>query len=210
MQFHAVKPEYMETYLKEFRTVMDLIASMKTGAELVGSWTAEVGDLDEAVHLWKFVGGYPVLNNHKHILRTNEEFVRFKAKRNAMLRSRRNQILLAYSFWQNILPRTEPHIYEMRSYELKPGTIIEWGNNWARGLKYRQEQDEAVAGFLAHIGELQQTHHIWAYKSLQNRQEVRENAWQRPGWEELVANTVPLIRHMTSRILIPTPFSPLK
>jgi len=24
------------------------------------------------VHLWKFEGGYPVLNDHKYILRTNE------------------------------------------------------------------------------------------------------------------------------------------
>ncbi len=36
-----------------------------------------------------------------------------------MLRSRKNQILLAFSFWGEIKPRTDKHIYELRSYTLK-------------------------------------------------------------------------------------------
>jgi hypothetical protein len=36
-----------------------------------------------------------------------------------MLRSRRNQILLPFSFWPEIAPREGPNIYELRSYTLK-------------------------------------------------------------------------------------------
>lgn len=210
LQLHSVKPEYMETYLKEFRTFVGMISSWNTGAELSGSWTVEVGDLDEAVHLWKFDHGYPALNRHKFLLRTNQEFIDFKKSRNMMLRSRKNQILLAFSFWPEIQPRPAANIYELRSYVLKPGTMIEWGNNWARGLKFRRANNEPVAGYFSHIGDLNTVHHLWAYESLQSRKDVREAAWSRPGWDECVAHTVPLIRHMTSRILIPTPFSPLQ
>ncbi|KAG8312410.1 Nipsnap [Homalodisca vitripennis] len=40
------------------------------------------------------------------------------------------------------------------------------------------------------------------------RKETRESAWRSPGWDECVAYTVPLIREMHSRILIPASFSP--
>lgn len=69
------------------------------------------------------------------------------------------------------------------------GSMIEWGNHWARGLRYRQANDEAVCGFFSHIGNLHQCHHLWAYKDLQSRKETRDAAWQRPGWDENVRYT---------------------
>ena len=44
----------------------------------------------------------------------------------------------------------------------------------------------------------------------QTRREMRESAWQRPGWNETVTYTVQLIRHMESKIMVPTSFSPMK
>lgn len=102
------------------------------------------------------------------------------------------------------------NIYEMRSYRLKPGTMIEWGNNWARAINFRRNNNEAYAGFFSQIGRLYNVHHIWCYKSYQERKESREKSWQQPGWDECVAYTVPLIREMHCRILVPTEFSPSK
>ncbi|KAH9525691.1 Nipsnap [Bulinus truncatus] len=211
MQFHAVKPECMEEYITQFGTFQKLMKEKDTGAELVGSFTVEIGDQDEAVHLWSYAGGYPVLNKATTIYRTDADFMEFRKKRNGMLRSRRNQILLAFSFWPPIEPRDPTHIYELRSYTLKPGTMGEWGNCWTKGLQYRKtERNEPVAGLFSQIGEQYTVHHIWAYKDLQTRKETREAAWSRPGWDDCVRYTVPLIRHMKTRILIPTPFSPLQ
>lgn len=41
-----------------------------------------------------------------------------------MLISRRNQLLLEFSFWNEPLPRAGPCIYEMRTYHLKVSTYI--------------------------------------------------------------------------------------
>lgn len=38
-----------------------------------------------------------------------------------MLLSRRNQLLLEFSFWNEPLPRPGPNIYELRTYKLKVG-----------------------------------------------------------------------------------------
>ncbi|KAK7487907.1 hypothetical protein BaRGS_00020808 [Batillaria attramentaria] len=247
IQFHAVKPECMEDYLNQFGTFKQLMEEKQAGSKLIGSWTVEIGDQDEAIHIWSYPGGYPVLNRANQIYRTDKDFIEFRKNRNKMLRSRKNQILLAFSFWPEIGPRPAHHIYELRSYTLKPGTMIEWGNNWARGIKsrttnnepvagffsqmgdlytvhhiwvrmlhqargikFRQSNNEPVAGFFSHLGQQYNVHHLWAYTDLETRKQTREAAWQRPGWDECVAYTVPLIRHMQSRILIPTPFSPLQ
>jgi len=47
-----------------------------------------------------------------------------------MVNQRESQICLSFTFWGEPEARNENHIYEMRSYSLKPGTLIEWGNNW--------------------------------------------------------------------------------
>lgn len=41
-----------------------------------------------------------------------------------MLISRRNQLLLEFSFWNEPLPRPGPNIYEMRTYHLKVCTSV--------------------------------------------------------------------------------------
>ncbi|XP_061197146.1 protein NipSnap-like isoform X2 [Saccostrea echinata] len=210
IQLHAVKPESMEEYLKQFSQFQELMHVKKTGAHLVGSFTVEIGDQDEAIHIWEYKGGYPVLNNATEIYRTDQDFINFRISRNKMLRHRKNQILLPFNFWPAPVPREGRNIYEMRSYTLKPGSMIEWSNCWRRGIEHRRNNNEPVAGFFTHIGEQNVVHHLWGYKDLQTRKETRAMAWSKPGWDECVAYTVPLIRHMESRILIPTPFSPVQ
>uniref|UniRef100_A0A3B3CAW7 Nipsnap homolog 2 n=1 Tax=Oryzias melastigma TaxID=30732 RepID=A0A3B3CAW7_ORYME len=178
--------------------------------ELVGTWNTWYGDQDQAVHLWRYRGGYPALTEVMNKLRQNKEFTAYRKERGKMLLSRRNQLLLEFSFWNEPVPREGPNIYELRSYQLRPGTMIEWGNYWARGIRHRQRNKEAVGGFFSQIGDLYMVHHLWAYKDLQSREETRNGAWQQEGWHEAVYYTVPLIQHMESRIMIPLKASPLQ
>jgi len=46
------------------------------------------------------------------------------------------------------------------------------------------------------------------YGSLAARKEAREAAWRHPGWDEVVAYTVPLIEEMHTRVLYPNDISP--
>jgi hypothetical protein len=39
--------------------------------------------------------------------------------------------------------------------------MIEWGNNWARAINFRRNNNEAFAGFFSQIGRLYNVHHIW-------------------------------------------------
>ena len=77
------------------------------------------------------------------------------------LRVRQTQFVLPFSYWPLPTPRTGGNIYEIRSYILKPGTMIEWGNNWARAINFRQHNEEAFGGFFSQVGRLYNVHHIW-------------------------------------------------
>ncbi|XP_062483785.1 protein NipSnap homolog 1 isoform X1 [Pezoporus occidentalis] len=211
IQFHNVKPECLDAYngLTE-KVLPKLHLDPDYPCDLVGNWNTWYGEQDQAVHLWRFSGGYPALSDCMNKLKQNQEYLEFRRERSRMLLSRRNQLLLEFSFWNEPLPRQGPNIYELRTYKLKPGTMIEWGNNWARAIKYRQENQEAVGGFFSQIGELYVVHHLWAYRDLQSREETRNAAWRKTGWDENVYYTVPLVRTMESRIMIPMKISPLQ
>lgn len=60
------------------------------------------------------------------------------------------------------------------SYRLTPGTMIEWGNNWARAINFRKHNNEAFAGFFSQIGRLYNVHHIWCKIRAYKRQKMYE------------------------------------
>jgi len=204
-----VKPECMESYVKNYGEFVQLATARNDlEAELIGSWVVDVGDLDQTLHLWRYINGYTSLNKANNIIKSDKEYSALTRERVKYVRKRHCQYLLSFSFWNAPKPRPAEHIYEVRSYILKPGTMIEWGNNWARAIHYRQNNSEAFCGLFSQIGRLYNVHHFWVYKDLPSRKETREAAWQKPGWDECVAYTVPLIKEMDARILIPMPFSP--
>ncbi|XP_064387086.1 protein NipSnap homolog 2-like [Halichondria panicea] len=211
MELHRVKPEYMEDYLKAsgeaFLRVND---SPEIPAQLFGSWTTMVGPVqDQATHLWKYED-YASVSKAKQMLNEDKHWNEYLKTRAKMLDRRSSQVILPFAFWApaDHSTMTPKGLYEMRTYTLRPGTLIEWGQAWETGIHYRK--DESIGGWFSQIGEMHQVHHLWAYKDLVDRQEMRQEAWSVPGWDECVMRTVPLIRYMAVRVLIPTAYSPLQ
>ncbi|XP_077571906.1 protein NipSnap homolog 1 isoform X1 [Stigmatopora nigra] len=211
IQFHNIKPDCLEAYNDlEAELQKKLHLDAEYPCEVVGSWNTCFGELDQAVHLWRYRGGYRALNQCLDQLKVNTEYLQLCRERAKMLNSRRNQLLSEFTFWKEPHPRPGPNIYELRSYSLKPGTMLEWGNRWARALKHRQGVNQAVGGFFSQIGPLYVVHHLWAYKSLQSRDQSRKSAWQNEGWDAHVSYTAPLVESMECRIMIPCSGSPLQ
>lgn len=211
LQTHNYRPDSKNPYLNNVKNIVQWVKSqdkLKDSVALVGSWTVNVGDQDQALHLWKFTGGFQQIDVFNQLTDINEDYDKLRVEQGKLVRARHLQYLLAFSYWPQILLREPKNIYEIRSYALKPGTMIEWGNNWARAINFRKNNDEAFAGFFSQIGRLYNVHHIWCYENLNKRKETRESAWRSPGWDECVAYTVPLIREMHCRVMVPNDFSP--
>jgi len=221
LQTHNVKPDSLDKYMVAHERLCEYIkANENEGLNLhcqcYGNFTVFVGDQDQFIHIWKFRDGYSTLDNEKKAMESNSEYKALKKDLRPFLTNRHNKYAMKFSYWPEPYMRTDPkksHIYELRNYHLKPGTMVEWGNYWAKAIRMRDYKDtEGFMGMFSQVGELYNVKHIWCYDSLQDRQKARDVVWskQQMQWSEIVTHTMPLIRQMDSRIMIPTDYSPTK
>ncbi|KRY77206.1 Merlin [Trichinella pseudospiralis] len=209
ISYHNVQPGKMESYLKNYENYSQLLEH-KSSAQLLGSWSTVYGTEDQAIHLWRFINGYAGVDETFQ-LRVRDKEIRLLSDEFAkQCQQRSSSLALSFAFWGEPQPRCSENLYEIRTYILKAGTMLEWAKNWEKAINYRRKEDQNVAGFFAQVGRLCKVTHIWAYKSLENRRILREDSWRAPGWDMHVAYTVPLVVKMESNILIPTAFSKMQ
>lgn len=96
-------------------------------------------------------------------------------------------------------------IYEVRTYTLRPGTVAEFEERFAKRQPLREKHSKLGAFWHTDFGPLNQVIHVWPYEDLQQRTAVREAMAkdtalaQLPGGRDLIAA-------QESDIMIPAPF----
>jgi len=144
-----------------------------------------------------------------HSIASHPEFSDFDKKLKNLITHKQTSLMQEFSFWPTTPPRQLGGLFELRSYTLHPGNLLEWETHWRRGLKARREVMEGVGAWFVQIGDLNTVHHLWQFADLEERKARREMSWGVEGWGDTVHKTVPLIQTMKSRILIPMPWSPV-
>ncbi|OTA62632.1 NIPSNAP-domain-containing protein [Hypoxylon sp. EC38] len=207
--FHEVKPDKVDEYVELVGSWYPRMASLEENkVHLVGSWRTEVGDCDTFIHIWeyqRYQGYHQSLNS----ISRHPDFPGFDKKLKTLINSKNMSIMQEFSFWPTTAPRQLGGLFELRSYTLHPGNLLEWETHWRRGLKARREVMEGVGAWFVQIGDLNTVHHLWQFANLEERKVRREESWKQEGWAETVHKTVPLIQTMKSRILVPMPWSPV-
>jgi len=208
-EVHHVKPDATDAYKKAAEKYYSAIKDdPKLHVKLTGSWETVVGEQDTFFHILEYenYSGYDkstaLIRESEHIKAYNEML--------PFLNSRSSQLTQEFAFCPSTPPRAQGGIFELRSYQLKAGTLLEWENTWRAGIEARRKYVSPVGVWFSQIGRLHQVHHMWQYPDLATRKEIREKAWQRDGWAETVSKTAQLAKFMDSFILVPLPFSPLK
>ena len=105
------------------------------------------------VHLWRYDEGYKGADSSLRAVKEDSEYGALARAVEECLRRRRSQYLMPFSFWPEVeLRNGGPNLYELRSYMLKPGTMVEWGNYWAKAVKMRHHMDkEAYIGLFSQV-----------------------------------------------------------
>ncbi|THC95271.1 hypothetical protein EYZ11_005268 [Aspergillus tanneri] len=207
--FHEVKPDKVDEYVDLVGQWYPRMASTEENrVNLVGSWRTQVGDNDTFVHIWEYQR-YEGYHASLHNISRHPEFPEFDRKLKSLIKSKKTSLMQEFSFWPTTPPRRLGGLFELRSYTLHPGNLLEWETHWRRGLKARREVMEGVGAWFVQIGDLNTVHHLWQFANLEERKIRREQSWGIEGWAETVHKTVPLIQTMQSRILIPMPWSPV-
>ena len=95
-------------------------------------------------------------------------------------------------------------IYELRTYTLKPGSVPEFEERFAKRKPLREKHSKLGGFWHTEFGTLNQVVHIWPYENLQHRQDVRDAMAQDPDLRAIGGSNV--ILQQESEIYIPAPF----
>ncbi len=103
-------------------------------------------------------------------------------------------------------------IVEQRDYHVYTGRLPELVRLYeTEGIVIQQEVlGGLVAAFTTEIGELSMYTSMWSYPDFEARIARRAVLQQRDDWKAFLGKVAPLIHTQHNRILLPTPFSPLR
>ena len=96
-------------------------------------------------------------------------------------------------------------IYEFRKYDLKPRTLAQYDSILEKSLGAGRLNHSPLFGYwYSEFGQLNQALHIWPYRDLQERTEVREQVSSLDSWPP---PTSPLLAGQNTEIYVPAPFN---
>jgi hypothetical protein len=99
-------------------------------------------------------------------------------------------------------------LYEIRTYDIKPGSQAEVEKRFGEAYEKRRKFSELTAFFHTEIGALNQIIHIWGYDSMAERDRVRAAAIADKTWPPDIKD---FVLNMRTEIFLPFEFSaPIK
>ena len=176
----------------------------KKYSELTAFWHTEIGPLNEIVHVW----GYRDLAERARIRGEAAKDPNWPPKIGEFVRAMRSEIVMPFPFVPEVRPGRIGPIFELRYYTLKPGTLPDVTKGWEAKLPERLKLSPVVLAGGVEFGQANGFVHIWAYASLDQRAQVRDEArktgvWPPPGGSDRLLT-------QENKILLPAAFSPLQ
>lgn len=107
--------------------------------------------------------GWTDIDKARKLLKDDQEFSTEEKKGWQLMKRQETEFMKAFSYWPMPDKRSGGHIYDVRSYRLKPGSMYDWGNYWAKGINCRKNvrDDIPYGGFFSQLGRLHTIYHIW-------------------------------------------------
>jgi len=209
-EVHKVKPDSLDLYKQaagEYYT--GIKDDPELHVKLSGSWETVIGEQDTFYHVLEYEN-YGGLDKTTRLIQNSDRHNKAYNKMLPYLTSRTSQLNQEFAFMPTAPPHNKGGIFELRTYQLNPGTLLQWENTWRMGIEARKKFVAPVGAWFSQVGRLHQVHHMWQYDDLMTRKETRQSAWELDGWAETVSKTAQLAKFMDSQILAPLPWSPLK
>ena len=174
-------------------------------SKLAAFWHTEVGPLNQVIHVWPYD--------------SPEERIRIRAEASNdphwppsndpdIFVSMASEIFIPAPFMRPMGGgQTLGNIYEMRTYTLKTGTLQEILRRWGHSVPQREKYSPMAAAMYTELDGLNKWVHIWPYKNMQERDQIRAEALESPHWPP---GTGKLLVSMENKIMVPSSFSPMR
>ena len=176
----------------------------KKYSELTAFLHTEIGPLNEIVHIW----GYRDLADRARVRAEAAKDANWPPKIQEFIRAMKSEIVTPFSFLPDATPGRVGPVFELRYYTLKPGKLPEMAKGWEAAIPERVKLSPLVLAGGVEFGQANGFVHIWAYKSMDQRMQIREDArkkgvWPPPGGGDRLLT-------QETKILLPAAFSPMQ
>ena len=211
LRTYTVKPGKLAEYVEKAGAIGRPIRGDRYGT-LLGYWTTELGPLNQVVHLWEFtdLGARTVARAG---LAKDERWVKeYLPVSGPLLEAQENMILNPMD-WCPVRPPSREGgmgVYELRVYRCHPGKVPAYSDVMREALPVREQYSSPVGYWFTEIGPLNTVVHLWPYRDLAHRAEIRRALGADSAWQAAVGRLMSLVQTQASKILVPTAFSPLR
>jgi len=198
---YTLKPGSVAEVEKRFGDAYDY---RKKYSPLAAFWHTEIGPLNQIIHMWPYA-------DHAERARVRAEAAKdpnWPPKIQEFVLHMESEILVPFPFLPEVHPGKMGPVFEMRYYNIKPGTLPALMKRWEPAIPARVKLSPLVVAGNVDFGQANGFIHIWAYKSMDDRMAVRSKAreqgiWPPPGGGDgLLAQA--------NKIMLPSSFSPLQ
>lgn len=185
--------------------IQESLAGAKVGATLMGCWFSDIGPLNQIALLRGYKDESSRLAERERCLLSQNAFAV-----DDVLTGMTVENYTLFPFLDPLPPGTHGPIYEFRVYDLVHSGLAPTLEGWRKAIGPRTGTDysSVYSAFYATDGKTPRYLHIWPYRSLEQRMEVRTRAVAEGVWPP--ENSGPQIRDMHSTIYLPASFSPLR
>jgi hypothetical protein len=205
---YTIKPGKLAEYVEKSGSIGRPIRGDRYG-KLLGYWSTELGPLNQVVHLWEFAD-LAARTTARAGLAKDERWVKeYLPATGPLLEAQENMILSPFD-WAPYRPTTGMGLHELRVYRLHPGKTAAYGEAMRDSLPIRKKHSSPVGYWLVEIGPLNTVVHLWVYKDLAHRAEVRKALAADAAWQSAAGRLMPLLQSQEATILVPTSHSPCR
>ena len=191
--------------LSQYDTILKdaLSGGRREYSRLFGYWYTEFGPLNQALHVWP----YNDLNERAEIRQKVNGVGNWPPATASILAAQAADIYYPAPFNDESIVGDHGPYYELRIYDYSTGEIPAVIDAWSKAIDERRKHSTFVGAWYSEFGGLNKWAHMWAYKSLEERDNVRsemiaKKIWPAPGG--------PAPKRQESRLFKPFSFSPLK
>src|SRR5215831_13382102 len=150
----------------------------KKYSPLAAFWHTEIGPLNQIIHMWPYA-------DQAERARVRGEAAKdpnWPPKIQEFILHMESEVLVPFPFLPEVLPGKMGPVFEMRYYNIKPGTLPALMKRWEPAIPARVKLSPLVVAGNVDFGQANGFIHIWAYKSMDDRMSVRTKAREQGIW----------------------------
>ncbi|KAG7458924.1 hypothetical protein MATL_G00225670 [Megalops atlanticus] len=205
---YYIKPEQNSAFLK---LTNEKIHLRTAHSELLGYWSVEYGGLNQVFHIWKY-DSYAQRAGVRAALAQDPQWIeQYISKAMPMLTSQDNEVTYLVP-WCKIEKPPKEGVYELATFQMKPGGPAVWGDAFQAAITThaRPGYSHLVGVFHNEFGLLNRVHVLWWYESPDQRAASRHQSHGDARVVAAVRESVAYLESQRNKLLLPTPYSPLK